>query len=536
MAKTELAKAYVQIMPSADGIKGKLTEALGGEASNAGKSAGGNFVGKLKGIIAAAGIGTMVKEALSAGANLQQSFGGIDTIYADAADSVKKFASEAAAAGISANDYAEQAVSFGASLKQAFGGDMTKAADAANMAIMDMADNAAKMGTDVESIQNAYQGFAKGNYTMLDNLKLGYGGTKEEMQRLLAKAEELSGVEYNIDNLGDVYKAIHVIQDDLGIMGVAADEAKITFSGSMDAMKAAAENLMANMTLGEDIGPSLQLLGETVFTFLTDNLLPMVVNLLEQLPTLIESVVDMILNYINSNQSNFLEQGGKILVSLATGIIRLIPKIVESGAQTMGSFIQEIIRNLPTILTQGGALLAQLIQGIADAIPGVEQVAKNVIATAKETFENTDWKEIGKNIIDGIVNGLKNATSALWEAVKSIAKDAIGFAKSVLGIASPSKVMRDEVGKWIPEGMAVGIKNHSNAVKDAMNELTDTASGSIQTDLNMRVSANGRAMNGFGGWTQNVNIYSPKALSASEVARQTRNANRQMVLSMKGVG
>lgn len=167
---TELGKAYVQIIPSARGISGSISEALGGEATSAGKSAGLNIVGAIKGVIAAAGIGVMIKKSLDAGGALQQSYGGLDTIYGEAADAAKKYAAEASKAGISANSYAEQAVSFGASLKQAFAGDTTKAVEAANTAIMDMADNSAKMGTDIQNIQNAYQGFAKQNYTMLDNL------------------------------------------------------------------------------------------------------------------------------------------------------------------------------------------------------------------------------------------------------------------------------------------------------------------------------------------------------------------------------
>lgn len=174
---TELGKAYVQIVPSAEGIKGSITKVLGGESAEAGtksgESIGTSLVGKLKGIIAAAGIGAAVKTALDAGGALQQSFGGLVTLYGDASGAAKKYAAEAAAAGISANSYAEQAVSFGAALKQSFGGDVAKSAEAANQAILDMADNSAKMGTDIGLIQNAYQGFAKGNYTMLDNLKLG---------------------------------------------------------------------------------------------------------------------------------------------------------------------------------------------------------------------------------------------------------------------------------------------------------------------------------------------------------------------------
>ena len=236
MAGTSLGTAYVQIVPKAEGIKGSIENVLGGEAQAAGTSAGSKMGAFLKKAIVAAGIGTafvkVVKGAMDEGAKLQQSYlGGLDTLYGDAADSARAYAREAAQAGISMNTYSEQAVSFGAALKNAYGGDVVKAAEAANTAILDMADNSAKMGTDITSVQMAYQGFARGQYQLLDNLKLGYGGTRGEMERLLKDAQELSGVEYNIDNLGDVYDAIHVIQGELGLTGVAAAEASETFSG-----------------------------------------------------------------------------------------------------------------------------------------------------------------------------------------------------------------------------------------------------------------------------------------------------------------
>ena len=215
----DVATAYVQVVPTTKGIK----EALTNEISGSGDAGGIKIGSAIKKAIVAAGIGAaltkVVSTALSAGGDLQQSFGGLDTIYGDASEAAKQYASEAAKAGISANSYAEQAVSFGASLKAAFGGDTIKAAEAANTAILDMADNSAKMGTDISAIQSAYQGFAKQNYTMLDNLKLGYGGTKTEMERLLADAQKLSGIKYDINNLGDVYEAIHVIQGELGLTG-----------------------------------------------------------------------------------------------------------------------------------------------------------------------------------------------------------------------------------------------------------------------------------------------------------------------------
>ena len=289
---TELGKAYVQIIPSARGITGMIQKEMGGEVASAGassgKSLGSNLIGALKGAIAAAGIGKAIGVALSEGAALQQSLGGIDTLFKASAEKVKGFANEAyRTTGLSANAYMENVTGFSASLLQSLGGDTDKAADVANMAMIDMSDNANKMGTSMESIQTAYQGFAKQNYTMLDNLKLGYGGTKQEMQRLLADAEKLTGVKYDINNLSDVYQAIHAIQENLDITGTTAKEAASTFTGSFNAMKAAAQNVLGKLALGENILPSLQALAETTSTFLFNNFFPMIGNIMSGLGVVI---------------------------------------------------------------------------------------------------------------------------------------------------------------------------------------------------------------------------------------------------------
>lgn len=281
---TEIAQAYVQLIPSARGITGKIQSLLNPEASAAGQSAGqslgSSLVSVMKKVIAAAGIGKAFSAALNEGASLQQSLGGIETLFKGSADKVKGYANEAyKTTGLSANAYMENVTGFSASLLQSLGGDTNKAAETANMAMIDMSDNANKMGTSMESIQMAYQGFAKQNYTMLDNLKLGYGGTKQEMQRLLADAEKLTGVKYDINNLSDVYNAIHAIQENLDITGTTAKEAASTFSGSFESMKAAAQNVLGKLALGENILPSLQALAETTSTFLFDNFLPMVGNI-----------------------------------------------------------------------------------------------------------------------------------------------------------------------------------------------------------------------------------------------------------------
>ena len=281
---TEIAQAYVQLIPSARGITGKIQSILDPEASAAGQSAGqslgSSLVSVMTKVIAAAGIGKAFSAAISEGAALQQSLGGIETLFKGSADKVKGYANEAyKTTGLSANAYMENVTGFSASLLQSLGGDTNKAAETANMAMIDMSDNANKMGTSMGSIQLAYQGFAKQNYTMLDNLKLGYGGTKQEMERLLKDAEKLTGVKYDINNLSDVYNAIHAIQENLDITGTTAKEAASTFSGSFESMKAAAQNVLGKLALGENILPSLHALLKTTSTFLFDNFLPMVGNI-----------------------------------------------------------------------------------------------------------------------------------------------------------------------------------------------------------------------------------------------------------------
>lgn len=281
---TEIAQAYVQLIPSARGITGKIQSLLNPEASAAGQSAGqslgSSLVSVMTKVIAAAGIGKAFSAAISEGAALQQSLGGIETLFKGSADKVKGYANEAyKTTGLSANAYMENVTGFSASLLQSLGGDTNKAAETANMAMIDMSDNANKMGTSMESIQMAYQGFAKQNYTMLDNLKLGYGGTKQEMERLLNDAQKLTGVKYDINNLSDVYSAIHAIQENLDITGTTAKEAASTFSGSFESMKAAAQNVLGKLALGENILPSLHALLKTTSTFLFDNFLPMVGNI-----------------------------------------------------------------------------------------------------------------------------------------------------------------------------------------------------------------------------------------------------------------
>ena len=484
----DLGTYYVQVVPSAKGIKGSLTKAMDGEAASAGSSAGSSIAGGIKSAIVGAGIGAAVgmalKSAISEAGDLEQSFGGLDTIYGDAADAAKKYAAEAAKAGISANAYAEQAVSFGAGLKQAFEGDTSKAVKAANTAIMDMTDNAAKMGTPIENIQNAYQGFAKQNYTMLDNLKLGYGGTKTEMERLLADATKISGVEYNIDNLGDVYDAIHVVQGELGLTGVAAQEASTTLSGSFGAMKASLSNFLASLALGEDIKTPLQNLISSTGAYLFDNLLPAIGNVILALPDVVQTsirtvgptvmtkgseIIDMIISGLNSevpafistlpqilqtgldtitqNLPTVLSTGREIITNLVMGAIENIPVLISGLNTIFNQLVDFLISNLPTIAEEGGKLAEQLGAGIVKNLPAVlgavktlgVSIVKGVIKLAPQVLKAAGRIAMGiaKGFGGSALNAIRTALGKIKDAITKPIKDAKetveGFIKKITG-------------------------------------------------------------------------------------------------------
>lgn len=478
---TTLGTAYVQIVPSAQGIKGSITDVLGGEAESAGTSVGSKIGSFAKKALAAAAIGTVMvkgmKAAMDEGAKLQQSYlGGVDTLYGKAAEQVRAYAREASKAGISMNDYSEQAVSFGAALKQAFGGDVVKAAEVANMAIMDMADNSAKMGTDISSVQMAYQGFAKQNYTMLDNLKLGYGGTREEMLRLLADAEALTGVKYDINNLGDVYEAIHVIQGELGLTGVAAAEASETFSGSFNAMKAAAANALGSIALGEGVKPALQQLAQSVSTFFFGNFIPMLGTIIKALPSAIVAFLQTGLPLLVSGISSLINSVMVQIKSLADGITAssvaewattTLPQIIAAGTQLIGGLVQTLLTNIPQIL----AAIVQI--GVAVAA-GLLSAIGSALAPAKAALI-TKWNEI-KTDAQNAWNALTSAASTAWNTVKTKITEPIEKLKAELGSKWNDIKSKAETA-W--NSMKSAASTAWNAVKTAITSPIDTLESAL---------------------------------------------------------
>lgn len=404
---TELGKAYVQIIPSAKGISGMIQKEMGGEVASAGVSAGeslgSKMMGAVSGVIAAAGIGQAIGASINEGAALQQSLGGIETLFKGSADKVKGFANEAyKTTGLSANAYMENVTGFSASLLQSLGGDTDKAAETANMAMIDMSDNANKMGTSMESIQLAYQGFAKQNYTMLDNLKLGYGGTKQEMQRLLSDAEKLTGVKYDMNNLSDVYSAIHAIQENLDITGTTAREASTTFTGSFESMKAAAQNVLGKLSLGEDIQPALQALMETTSTFLFGNLIPMIGNILKQIPNLILGGIKGVFSGI------FGEGLGSIMGGIVTALgSAFLAFKAFSAVSGLLSGIPAVLTTIKTAVT--GLFTAMSANPIGIAIAAIAALTAGLVYFFTQT-------EMGRQIWQGFMDWF----SGVWQSVAPV--------------------------------------------------------------------------------------------------------------------
>lgn len=561
---------------------------------------------------ASAGVAALGTACINAYADYEQLAGGVETLFKDSAETIHSYADNAyKTAGLSANEYMETVTSFSASLLQSLDGDTEKAAAAADLAITDMADNANKMGTAMESIQNAYQGFAKQNYTMLDNLKLGYGGTKEEMQRLLADAEKLSGVKYDLSSYADIVEAIHVIQTEMGITGTTAKEASTTIQGSVASMKAAWANLMVGMaddtqdfdlllsnfiesigtvadnllprigvviegmgklvaglapeiasalpTLTNELLPNLVELGVQSISALVQGiqengdslaagalsivgtlaegiaeLLPMVADtaaslvvsladgLTESLPNIIPVAIETISTLVENlteNANTIIDAGIQIILALGEGLIAALPQLIETIPQIVINIANVINDNAPRLIKTALYLIGQLAIGLIKAIPtlianipqiihaiveafmafqwlnlgkqliegvanGVKKAGESMATAAKNTFSKfksklagvevaSELKNIGKHIIDGIVGGIKNSLSKIANIAGKIKDTLLSKLKGLFKIASPSKLMKEEVGAYIGEGIAVGIEESGQMAVDAAEDVAD---------------------------------------------------------------
>lgn len=430
----DLGKAYVQIIPSAEGISGSITKLIGGESTEAGKTAGLNIASGLKtaiagGAVVAAGkaIFDDLKTVVSEYANYEQLVGGVETLFKGSANVVKNYANNAfRTAGLSANEYMETVTSFSASLLQSLGGDTEEAAKKADQAIRDMSDNANKMGSDMQSIQNAYQSFARGQYQLLDNLKLGYGGTKEEMQRLLEDAEAISGIHYDISSYADVVDAIHVIQTEMGITGTTAKEASETISGSINAAKAAWKNLLAGMgNKNADIDRLVKDFVDSVDTAM-DNLMPVIDTAL----LAFGNILDKLGPIISERMPAFIETMTPIFVDGATAI-------AEGVAESLPQIVAGIYRGFDDI----SPVPLSPAMAFVDAIKGeMEPAAEDAAKSIRELGSDTQ-KELGAGAVISEkfarrqMDIANNADSAA-EAIDEEAEAAKAAHKAIIDIAS----------------------------------------------------------------------------------------------------
>lgn len=454
---SEYEKGLKNAKSSASGLTG-LFGKVGSAASTVGK---GIFtvatnVAKVSVAATTAGataISALTGLAINSYADDEQLVGGVETLYKTSADKVQQYAADAyKTAGLSANEYMNTATTFAASLVSSLGGDTEQAAELANTAIGDMSDNANKMGTDMESIQNAYNGFSKQNYTMLDNLKLGYGGTKQEMQRLLDDANKLNAAQgnytkYSIDSYADVVSAIHDVQNAMGITGMTSKEASTTIQGSVNATKSAWSNLVTG--IADDNANFEQLISNFVDSATTaaSNIIPrievalngaakliesLVPPIMAELPGLIETVlpqlaqsavniVQTLVTEISTNAAQLIDSAIQIITVLGNGIYQMLPTVAQSALQIVLTLVSKLNENLPQMLDTAGQMLIAFVEGVSEHLPDIMLAAASIVETLLTYFIEhlpdivEGAMQMGDAVIDGIIDGI----SAAWDSLVS---------------------------------------------------------------------------------------------------------------------
>lgn len=432
-ALDEAEREMDDVADSADDMEEEIDDA--GDAADKSSGKFEKFGSVLKGIGAAMGAVAVAagaaavslgKEVIAAYADYEQLVGGVDTLFKESSQELQTYAANAyKTAGMSANDYMETVTSFSASLISSLGGDTEEAVKYADMAITDMSDNANKMGTDMELIQNAYQGFAKQNYTMLDNLKLGYGGTKTEMERLLADAQAISGIEYNIDSYADVVEAIHVIQDSMGIAGATAAEAENTISGSINSLQAALQNMLVGFG---DANADMNMLCQNMVDALQNvikNVTPVIENMVKVLPT----VTDALLTAFADLLPSLLDTVTQLFTQILNTILTLLPQLIPAAVSAIMTIVQALIDNLPLLVDAAVQLVVSLVEGIGSALPQLIPAAVQAIVTIVQgLIENLPMiLDAALQLIMGLAEGLLTAIPILIEALPSIILAIVDF-------------------------------------------------------------------------------------------------------------
>ena len=465
-----------------------------------------------------------IGESVKAYADVEQSIGGIETLFGEDADMVVENAKKAfKTAGISANQYMQQVASFSASLLQSTAGDTKKAGEIADQALIDMADNANKFGSSMESIQNAYQGFAKQNYTMLDNLKLGYGGTKTEMERLLADAEKFSGIHYDISNLSDVYNAIHVIQENMGITGTTAKEASETISGSIASAKSAFQNFLAGTGGIEEVIETFITAGQNISNViikmlpqLVEGIVGLMEGLLPMLPDLIKALLPSLIIGVLNLTIGIIQILPDIILMIAEMLPTMLPQIIDAIMQ----IIPMLIEMLPEFIIAGAKLLGGLLEGIIKSYPILWEGIKNIWEKIKAFLAQIPSMLVktGNAMIQGLWNGIKGMKDWVINKVKDLGKSILKGLKGVLGIKSPSKEFAI-IGKFSVLGYTEALDDMSKDVEKQVGEtfgispqlagssaLSYTPNVIVNNQINMRQDPLGQMVNDiktFSGGSKN---------------------------------
>jgi len=511
----------------------------------------GSAVGKLgkglaiAGTAAATAVGTMVAKSVSSFADYEQLTGGVDTLFKDSSAAVQKYANDAyKTAGLSANSYMETVTNFSASLISSLKGDTAKAADYANSALVDMADNANKMGTNMTDIQNAYQGFAKQNYTMLDNLKLGYGGTQAEMKRLLSDAQKLTGQKYDISSFADITQAIHAIQTQMDITGTTAKEASTTISGSWGSLKAAFENTLVSLTTGGKMfDQSLDALVDSAKTFgqnvipaitgalsgvgyLIDGLAPTIGEVIPPLindlaPTLANSAASLISSLVNGlvqNASQFSNCLNNIVVVAVTGLSAVVPKLLIATSQIVGNLMQGLSNSMPQIISGAVTLIEGLVDGLVDNVPLLAMGAVQLVTSlANGLIENLPRIiDAGVNLITGIISASYSMMPQIIQGgMQLVVNLAVGLVRAIPQLIAALPQIMGAIVKgfmsvnWFDLGLQLiksiweGIKSIRsemwNGVKEKTSELWGGVKNVVSEKLNNIKStydAHGRGLKG----------------------------------------
>ena len=484
----DVDKGFSETSSKAETLAGKLKGGLATAAKIGGAA------------IAAAGAAAVAitKQAVENYGEYEQLVGGVETLFKSSADTVMQYAANAyQTAGMSANEYMTTVTAFSASLLQSMGNDTDAAAEKANLAITDMSDNANKMGTDMELIQNAYRGFAKSNYTMLDNLALGYGGTKEEMQRLLDDANALNAAQgnytnYTIDSYADIVDAIHTVQTEMGITGTTQLEASTTIQGSIASMKAAYDNFITG--LGDENADMAELitnlLGSTVTV--AENLLPVVERILENIGVVVQ----------------------------------------EKGPEMIEKFVGYAIEKLPQVIELGMKMVLAIVSGLADNLPQIVRSVLDMMATIVKTFVSSlpDIVDVGKQIVKGLWEGIKAMGGWIKEKVGSFFSGIVSGVKSKLGIHSPSRVFAG-IGENMALGLGEGWDNEYDSIKRGITGGLDFGTAQIGAEQ----SFGGRmrsALSSLGGMVGDIHIVVQSVLDGKVIGETAYKYNRQMQRAM----